>query len=93
MPFTKKGSPLENCFGFIDGTVRLISRPGQLQRIVYNGHKRVHSLKSQCVALRNRIIVSIFGPVRKSNVFKCLQRLAYHVSAILPATFIEGKKT
>ena len=26
-------------------TVRPISRPGQHQRIVYNGHKRVHSLK------------------------------------------------
>ena len=40
-----KGAPLNNCFGFIDGTVRPISRPGQHQRIVYNGHKRVHSLK------------------------------------------------
>ena len=37
-----KGAPLNNCFGFIDGTVRPISRPGQHQRIVYNGHKRVH---------------------------------------------------
>ena len=39
-----KGAPLENCFGFIDGTVRPIARPDQQQRIVYNGHKRVHSL-------------------------------------------------
>ena len=35
-----KGSPLNNCFGFIDGTVRPISRPGNGQRIAYNGHKR-----------------------------------------------------
>ena len=40
-----KGAPLNNCFGFIDGTVRPISRPGRNQRIVYNGHKRVHALK------------------------------------------------
>ena len=42
---SRKGSPLNNCFGFIDGTVRPISRPGNGQRIVYNGHKRVHGLK------------------------------------------------
>lgn len=30
-----KGAPLENCFGFIDGTVRPIARPDQHQRIVY----------------------------------------------------------
>ena len=40
-----KGASLNNCFGFIDGTVRPISRPGRNQRIVYNGHKRVHAFK------------------------------------------------
>ena len=35
----QKGSPLPNCFGFIDGTVRPICRPEENQRIVYNGHK------------------------------------------------------
>lgn len=34
---TRKGSPLTNCFGFIDGTVREISRPGENQRVLYNG--------------------------------------------------------
>jgi len=42
---SRKGSSLNNCFGFIDGTVRPISRPGNGQRIVYNGHKRVYGLK------------------------------------------------
>ncbi|XP_068680613.1 uncharacterized protein [Montipora foliosa] len=42
-----KGAPLDNCFGFVDGTVRLISRPNERQRIVYNGHKRVDALKFQ----------------------------------------------
>lgn len=40
---SNKGAALENCFGFIDGTVRPISRPDANQRIVYNGHKRVHA--------------------------------------------------
>ena len=49
----RQGSPLSDCCGFIDGTVRPICRPGDNQRIVYNGHKRVHALKFQSVALPN----------------------------------------
>lgn len=60
-----KGSPVENCFGFIDGAVRRITRPNQQQRIVYNGHKRVRSLKFQSVALPNRLIGNMYGPVDK----------------------------
>ena len=41
----RAGATLDNCFGFIDGTVRAISRPGKDQRLVYNGHKREHALK------------------------------------------------
>ena len=62
---SRKGSPLNNCFGFIDGTVRPISRPGNGQRVVYNGHKRVHALTFQSVALPNGLIGNIFGPVGK----------------------------
>ena len=62
---SRKGAPLNNCFGFIDGTVRPISRPGHAQRVVYNGHKRVHSLKFQSLALPNGLIGNIFGPVGK----------------------------
>ena len=32
----QKGSPLTNCFGFIDGTVRPFCRPGENQQVVYN---------------------------------------------------------
>ena len=42
-----KGGALDNCFGFIDGTVRPISRPGENQRIVYHRHKREYALKFQ----------------------------------------------
>ena len=60
-----KGAALNNCFGFIDGTVRPICRPTEKQCIVYNGHKRVHSLKFQSVALPNGIVGNLYGPVGK----------------------------
>ena len=40
-----KVATLDNCFGFVDGMVRPICRPGEMQRAVYNGHKHVHGLK------------------------------------------------
>ena len=61
-----KGAPLNNCFGFIDGTVRPIARPGEHQRVVYNGHKRVHALKFQSIALPNGLIGNLYGPVGKT---------------------------
>lgn len=62
-----KGSALPNCFGFIDGTVRPICRPQENQRIVYNGHKRVHGLKYQSVALPSGMIANMYGPVGNEN--------------------------
>ena len=39
-----KGETLRNCWGFVDVTVRPICRPSErIQRILYNGHKRVHA--------------------------------------------------
>ena len=58
-----KGAALQNCFGFIDGTVRPICRPSEQQRILYNGHKRLHGLKFQSVALPNGLIGNMYGPV------------------------------
>lgn len=60
---SRKGSPQNNCFGFLDGTTRPISRRGNGQRIAYNGHKRVHGLKFQSIALPNGLKGNIFGPV------------------------------
>ena len=62
---TAKGAPLDNCFGFIDGTIRAIARPEEHQRILYNGHKRVHALKFQSIALPNGLIGNLYGPVGK----------------------------
>ena len=58
-----KGAPLTNCWGFIDGTVRPVCRPQQMQRVLYNGHKRVHAIKFQSVVTPNGIIANLFGPV------------------------------
>ena len=58
-----KGVALNNCLGFVDGTVRPICRPNENQRQVYNGHKRVHALKFQSVAISNGLIANLYGPV------------------------------
>ena len=67
---SRKGSPLNNCFGFIDGMIRRISRLRNGQRIVCNGHKRVHGLKFQSIALPNGLIGNIIGPIGMNlNIF------------------------
>ena len=57
-----RGSPLTTCFGFIDGTVRPISRPGINQKIVFNGHKRLHGIKFQSICVPNGLIANLSGP-------------------------------
>ena len=64
----KKEKLQTTAFGFVDGTVRPISKPGDMQRIVYNGHKRVHALKFQSVALPNGLIANMFGAVGKCHL-------------------------
>ncbi len=63
---------------FIDGKTHYICRPSSLrlnvdgearpviidvQREVYNGHKRVHCIKVQCVHAPNGMTIDFFGPV------------------------------
>ena len=81
------GAPLSNCFGFVDGTVRHISRPKYLQRVMYNGHKRVHGMKFQSVVLPNGIIANLAGPyegrrhdstmLQQSGLLTSLRRVAH----------------
>ena len=59
----EKGAALDNCWGFIDGTVRPVSRPGRHQRILYNGHKKVHAIKFQSIANPSGMIANLYGPV------------------------------
>ena len=54
--------PFDNCWGFIDGTVRPICRPNVNQKIVYNGHKRLHGIKFQSVVAANGLIAHMDGP-------------------------------
>lgn len=84
---SRMGAPITNCFGFVDGTVRPICRPDENQRLVYNGHKRVHSLKFQSVALPNGLIANLYGPLEgrrhdagmlaESNLLPALRNHAY----------------
>ena len=47
----------------MDGTVRQISRPGDNQHLVYNGHKRVPALKFQAVVIPSGLVANLYGPV------------------------------
>ncbi|GFN81347.1 hypothetical protein PoB_000785300 [Plakobranchus ocellatus] len=58
-----KGAPIQNCIGFIDGTIRPIARPSSNQRSCYSGHKRLHGLIFQRVMPPNGIIGHMFGPM------------------------------
>ena len=74
----------------MDETVRPICRPGRDQRQVYNGHKKVHSLKFQSIALPNGIIGHLFGSVegwqhdsfllRESGLLTNLQQFAFNAN-------------
>ena len=59
----EKGAPLSNCIGFVDGTVRPVCKPGTNQRLLYNGHKKVHAIKFQSVAVPNGLVANLYGPV------------------------------
>ena len=59
----EKGAPLSNCIAFVDGTVRPVCRPGTNQRVLYNGHKKVHAIKFQSVAVPNGLVANLYGPV------------------------------
>lgn len=59
----QQGAPLSNyCFGFINCTVRGIAKPQENQRVMYNGHKRMQSLKFQSVVIPNGLIANLHGP-------------------------------
>ena len=59
----EKGAALDNCWGFVDGTVRPICRPQDNHRVVYNGHKRVHAIEFQSVTVPSGMIARIYDPV------------------------------
>ena len=46
---------LHNCWSFTDGTVHCMCRPQAMQRVLYNGHKRV-------VVINSVIWTTLYGP-------------------------------
>ena len=58
-----KQAPLDNCWGFVDGTTRPVCRPGKNQRLLYNSHKRYHYIKFQWVVAPNGLIANLFAPL------------------------------
>ena len=58
----RKGAPLANCVGFIDGTARPLARPSSNQRMFFSGHKRVHCIKFQSVMMPGGITSHPSGP-------------------------------
>ena len=86
----RKGAPLNNCFAFVDGTVRPICRPGTVnQRLLYNEHKRVHGIKFQSVVILDGMIANMYGPVGKLFFFfKKMESEVYRVRGqLLKCTF------
>ena len=80
----RKGSPLDNCFGFVDGTVRPICRPSTVnQRLLYNGHKRVHGIKFESVVTPDGMIANIYGPVGKLSFLHKIDSRVYRVRSQL----------
>ena len=59
----KKGAPLPNCAGFIDGTALQIARQIRGQEAVYSGHKRLHFLNFQIITIPDGLIFHFFGPI------------------------------
>ena len=55
--FQKSGA-LQNCLGFVDGTVSPVSRPSRNQRVLYNSRKKVHALKFQSV---DGLVANLYG--------------------------------
>lgn len=93
----QSGAPLDNCWGFVDGTVRPVCRPQQGQRELYNGHKRVHGIKFQSIVVPNGMIANLFGPImgrrhdaymlaRSGVLDELQQRLALQ---LIPCVFTE----
>lgn len=56
-----KGSPLPNCWAFIDGTARPICRPKRNQKLYFSGHKRMHMVKYQSLMCPNGIVCQLDG--------------------------------
>ena len=86
----KRKSGISTCFGFIDGTVREICKPSNLQGACYNGKDRKHALKYQGVTTPDGMFLQLAGPwpgarhdqfmVRESGILAYLESLPRRAS-------------
>ena len=77
------GIPLE-CFGFIDGTARAISRPSREQRAFYSGHKRGHRLQFMSIVAPDGMLIYSAGPTNGAHQDNWLVHESKLVTDILP---------
>lgn len=63
----EKSQALNNCVGFIDDKVIGVPRPAknELQRVLYNGHKRKRALKYQALVTPDGIFVHVSSPLEE----------------------------
>ena len=61
--FSRRGVPIDNLVGFIDGKLNAVCRPSRYQHVLYSGHKRIHGLKVQGTVFPNGIQPFPFGPI------------------------------
>ena len=73
-----KGSALKNVWGFIDGTQGRLCHPNVGQESIFNGHKRIHSLKYQAVIAPNGMLVHFFGPIEG----RCHDSAVFYLSGL-----------
>ena len=64
-----KGAALDNCWEFMDGTVRPLCRPTNNQRALFHGHKRIHAIKFQPAVAPNGFIANLYGPVEGKKTY------------------------
>ncbi len=57
-----RGAALTNIWGFIDGTLKGVCRPGITQCDLYSGHKHKHRVKYQHIMCPNGLVCHAFGP-------------------------------
>ena len=60
---TRKGSSLNKCWGFVDGTCTNICRPKHGQEQCYSGHKRKNVVKFQAIVVSCGLIANLYGQV------------------------------
>ena len=75
------GELLQNSWVFVDGSLVNICRSGEFQRLLFNGHKRDHTVRFHSVVTPNGSIANLFNPSKaESTMMQCLESPTYLVN-------------